>query len=92
MTEIRNLLQGLGQKFNAVQIPAKIGKNRLLLSTRAISDMIEKYCIDRLMIDYPGMVHPAKEGKAFDVVIETMPPFNINIKTELRGQYRYDAI
>jgi len=92
VTEIRNLLQGLGQKFNAVQIPAKIGKNRLLLSTRAISDMIEKYWIDRLMIDYPGMVHPAKEGKAFDVVIETMPPFNINIKTELRGQYRYDAI
>ena len=54
--------------------------------------MIEKHCIDSLMIDYPGMVHSAKEGKAFDVVIETMPSFNINIKTELRGQYRYDAI
>lgn len=92
MTEIRNFLQRIDQKLNAIQIPATVGKNRLTLSKRSISDLIEKYCIDILMIDYPEMVHPTKEGKAFDVVIDATPNFNINIKTEFRGQYRYDAI
>jgi hypothetical protein len=92
MPEIRNLLVGIGQRLNDIRIPARIGNHRLPLSTRSVSDLIEKYCIDILMTDNPELVYPAEAGKAYDVVIDTEPPTNINIKTELRGKYRYDAI
>jgi hypothetical protein len=92
MPEIRDLLVGIGQRLNDIRIPARIGNHRLSLSTRSVSDLIEKYCIDILMSDTPGLVHSAGAGKAYDVVIDTEPLTSINIKTELRGQYRYDAI
>lgn len=40
----------------------------------------------------PKLVHSAGAGEAYDVVIDTEPPTRINIKTELCGQYGYDAI
>ncbi len=91
--EIYNLLSTLDQELNAVKIPTRIGKNRLPLSTRAISDMIEKYCIDLLMNRYgQNMVSIAGKGKPYDVVIKGASPIYINIKTELQGQLGYDAI
>jgi len=91
--EIHRLIAGLGRELNAIQIPTKIGKSKLSLSTRAISDMIEKYCIDILMSRYgPNMVRLSEKGKPYDVVIEGESPLYINIKTELKGQLAYDAI
>lgn len=91
--EIDNILCGLDHGLNAAQIPAKIGQNKLPLSRRAISDLIEKYSIDILMNRYgQDKIHPAKKGKPYDVIIKGTLPSYINIKTELQGQLAYDAI
>lgn len=91
--EIQKFLTGLDHELNAIKIPAKIGENKLSLSTRAISDMIEKYCIDVLMNRYgQNIISIAGKGKPYDVVIEGATLIYINIKTEFQGQLGYDAI
>jgi hypothetical protein len=71
------------QYLNFICIPTKIGKYKIELSSRTISDVIEKHTID-YMIDYFGKDKVRfKNWRGYDVVL-SMPVETIylNIKTQ----------
>ncbi|MDO8734878.1 MAG: hypothetical protein Q7K21_06940 [Elusimicrobiota bacterium] len=64
-TKSKIILKEFTQKCNdhlsSVKIPTKIGKHKIELSSRTISDVIEKHTIN-FMIDYFGEDKAKKEG------------------------------
>lgn len=68
--------------LNSLQIPAKIGKHKIELSSRTLSDVIEKHTID-FMIDYFGKDKVKfKNWRGYDVIIITLEEtLYVNIKT-----------
>ncbi len=69
--------------LNSAQIPVKIGKHHLSLSSRTISDVIEKHTLD-YMIDYFGKDKVKfKNWRGYDVVIILLEEtVYVNIKTQ----------
>lgn len=69
--------------LNSVKIPVKIGKHKIELSSRTLSDVIEKHAID-YMIDYFGEERVQfKNWRGYDVIIILLEEtIYINIKTQ----------
>lgn len=69
--------------LNSVRVPVRIGKHKLELSSRTLSDVIEKHTID-LMIDYFGEDKVKfKNWRGYDVIIVTLEEtIYVNIKTQ----------
>lgn len=69
--------------LNSVQIPVKIGKHKIELSSRTLSDVIEKHTID-FMIDYFGEDKVKfKNWRGYDVIIILLEEtIYVNIKTQ----------
>ena len=68
--------------LNSLKIPVRVGKHKLELSSRTLSDLIEKHAID-LMIDYFGKDKVKfKSWRGYDVIIITLEEtLYVNIKT-----------
>lgn len=83
----RTILKKFAQKckshLNSVKIPVKIGKHKIELSSRTLSDVIEKHTID-FMIDYFGEDKVKfKNWRGYDVIIITLEEtLYVNIKTQ----------
>ena len=77
--------------LNSVKIPVRIGKHKLELSSRTLSDVIEKHTID-FMIDYFGEDNVKfKNWRGYDVIIVTLDEtLYVNIKTQEYNE-RLDA-
>jgi hypothetical protein len=69
--------------LNSLEIPLKIGKHKIELSSRTLSDVIEKHTID-FMIDYFGKDKVKfKNWRGYDVIIITLEEtLYVNIKTQ----------
>lgn len=80
---LREFTQECKSHLNSVQIPIKIGKHKLELSSRTLSDVIEKHTID-FMIDYFGEDRIRfKNWRGYDVIIITLEEtLYVNIKTQ----------
>ncbi|PIU83684.1 MAG: hypothetical protein COS68_02750 [Elusimicrobia bacterium CG06_land_8_20_14_3_00_38_11] len=70
------------EHLNSLQIPAKVGKHKIGLSSRTLSDVIEKHTIG-FMIDYFGEDKVKfKNWRGYDVIIITLEEtLYVNIKT-----------
>ena len=79
---LKEFTQKCKSYLNSVKIPVKIGKYRLELSSRTLSDVIEKHTID-FMIDYFGRDNVQfKNWRGYDVIIITLEEtIYVNIKT-----------
>jgi len=83
----RTILKKFAQKckshLNSVKIPVKIGRHKIELSSRTLSDVIEKHTID-FMIDYFGEDKVRfKNWRGYDVIIITLEEqLYVNIKTQ----------
>ena len=80
---LREFTQKCKEHLNSVQIPIKIGKHKLGLSSRTLSDVIEKHTIDH-MIDYFGKDKVRfKNWRGYDVIIILLEEtIYVNIKTQ----------
>ena len=69
--------------LNSVQIPVRVGKRKLELSSRTLSDVVEKHTID-YMIDYFGEDKVQfKNWRGYDVIIILLEEtIYVNIKTQ----------
>ena len=69
--------------LNSIEIPVRIGKHKLELSSRTLSDVIEKHAID-YMIDYFGEDKvQSKNWRGYDVIIILLEEtIYVNIKTQ----------
>lgn len=69
--------------LNSVQIPVRVGRHKLELSSRTLSDVIEKHTID-YMIDYFGEDKVQfKNWRGYDVIIILLEEkIYVNIKTQ----------
>jgi len=79
--ELRRVGRHLYSYLRSQRIPCAVGRHKIPLSKRAISDLLEKYCVDGLM----GMGNPIeyKAKTAYDVVIRlTGRTIYINIKKD----------
>ncbi|MBI3812959.1 MAG: hypothetical protein HY279_00630 [Nitrospinae bacterium] len=88
---LKEFIQKCKAHLNSVKIPVKIGRHKIELSSRTLSDVIEKHTIDYL-IDYFGEDKVKfKNWRGYDVIIifieETV---YINIKTQEYNE-RLDA-
>lgn len=74
--------------LNSVNIPVRIGKHKLELSSRTLSDVIEKHTIN-YMIDYFGKDKVKfKNWRGYDVIIILLEEtVYINIKTQEYNDY-----
>lgn len=74
--------------LNSAQIPVRIGKHKLELSSRTLSDVIEKHAID-YMIDYFGKDKVRfKNWRGYDVIIILLEEtIYVNIKTQEYNEY-----
>ncbi|MBI4378003.1 MAG: hypothetical protein HY578_02785 [Nitrospinae bacterium] len=80
---LKEFSQECKDHLNSVKIPIKIGKHKIELSSRTLSDVIEKHTID-FMIDYFGRNKVKfKNWRGYDVVIITLDEIlYVNIKTQ----------
>lgn len=71
------------EHLNSVKIPLRIGKHKLGLSSRTLSDVIEKHTID-FMIDYFGEDKVIfKNWRGYDVIIILLEEtIYVNIKSQ----------
>lgn len=81
-TILKELAQKCQQHLNSLRIPLRIGKHKLELSSRTLSDLVEKHTVD-FMIDYFGQGKVKfKSWRGYDViVIAPEGPIYVNIKT-----------
>ena len=82
-TKLREFTQECKDHLDYVKIPVKIGKYNIELSSRTLSDVIEKHTID-FMIDYFGKDKVKfKNWRGYDVIIITLEEtLYVNIKTQ----------
>lgn len=80
---LREFTQKCKEHLNSAQIPVRIGKHKLELSSRTLSDVIEKHTID-YMIDYFGKDRVQfKNWRGYDVIIILLEEtIYANIKTQ----------
>jgi hypothetical protein len=80
---LKEFAQKCKDHLTSVQIPVKIGKHKIELSSRTLSDVIEKHTID-FMIDYFGKDKVKfKNWRGYDVIIITLEEtLYVNIKTQ----------
>ncbi|MEK7846946.1 MAG: hypothetical protein AAB257_08295, partial [Nitrospinota bacterium] len=80
---LREFTQKCKNHLNSVKIPVRIGIHKLELSSRTLSDVIEKHTID-FMIDYFGEDKVKfKNWRGYDVIIITLrETLYVNIKTQ----------
>lgn len=80
---LKEFTQECKNHLNSVKIPVKIGKHKIELSSRTLSDVIEKHTID-FMIDYFGKNKVKfKNWRGYDVIIITLDEtLYVNIKTQ----------
>lgn len=79
---LKEFSQRCKDHLNSLEILVTIGEHKLLLSSRTLSDVIEKHTID-LMIDYFGEGNVKfKNWRGYDVIIITLEEtIYVNIKT-----------
>jgi hypothetical protein len=82
-TLLKNFALSCKNHLNSLEIPLKIGKHKIALSSRTLSDVIEKNTID-FMIDYFGEDKVKfKNWRGYDVIIITLvETLYVNIKTQ----------
>lgn len=82
-TILKEFAQKCKDHLTSAQIPVKIGKHKIELSSRTLSDVIEKHTID-FMIDYFGKDKVKfKNWRGYDVIIITLEEtLYVNIKTQ----------
>jgi len=82
-TILKEFAQKCKDHLTSAQIPVKIGKHKIELSSRTLSDVIEKHTID-FMIDYFGKDKVRfKNWRGYDVIIITLEEtLYVNIKTQ----------
>ncbi len=82
-TFLKTFTEKCKKHLASLQIPAKIGKHKLELSSRTLSDVIEKHTID-YMIDYFGEDKVKfKNWRGYDaIVILLEETVYVNIKTQ----------
>jgi len=80
---LKKFAQKCKEHLNSVQIPVRIGKHKIELSSRTLSDVIEKHTID-YMIDYFGEDKVQfKNWRGYDVIILLLEEtIYVNIKTQ----------
>jgi hypothetical protein len=80
---LKEFTQRCKDHLNSAKIPVKIGKHKIELSSRTLSDVIEKHTID-FMIDYFGKDKVKfKNWRGYDVIIITLEEtLYVNIKTQ----------
>lgn len=80
---LKEFTQKCKAHLNSVKIPVKIGRHKIELSSRTLSDVIEKHTID-YMIDYFGEDKVQfKNWRGYDVIIILLEQMvYINIKTQ----------
>jgi hypothetical protein len=80
---LKEFVQKCKAHLDSVQIPTGIGKYKLKLSSRTLSDVIEKHSID-YMIDYFGEDKVKfKNWRGYDVIIILLEEtIYVNIKTQ----------
>lgn len=80
---LKKFVQECKEYLNSVQIQVRIGKHKIELSSRTLSDVIEKHTID-YMIDYFGEDKVQfKNWRGYDVVILLLEEtIYVNIKTQ----------
>ncbi len=80
---LKEFAQKCKHHLNSAKIPIKIGKHKIELSSRTLSDVIEKHTID-FMIDYFGKDKVKfKNWRGYDVIIITLKEtLYVNIKTQ----------
>lgn len=82
-TTLKEFTQKCKEHLNSLQIPVKVGKHKFELSSRTLSDVIEKHTID-FMIDYFGEDKVQfKNWRGYDVIIILLDEtVYVNIKTQ----------
>ncbi len=80
---LKEFTQKCKDHLSSVKIPVRIGKHKLELSSRTLSDVIEKHTVD-FMIDYFGKDNVKfKNWRGYDVIIITVDEtLYVNIKTQ----------
>ena len=80
---LKEFAQKCKDHLNSTRVPVKIGKHKIGLSSRTLSDVIEKHAID-FMIDYFGKDKVKfKNWRGYDVIIITLEEtLYVNIKTQ----------
>lgn len=80
---LKEFTQKCKNHLNSVQLPVRIGKHKLQLSSRTLSDVIEKHTID-YVIDYFGKDKVKfKNWRGYDVIILLLgETIYVNIKTQ----------
>lgn len=80
---LKEFTQKCKDHLNSAKIPIKIGKHKIELSSRTLSDVIEKHTID-FMIDYFGKDKVKfKNWRGYDVIVITLEEtLYVNIKTQ----------
>lgn len=80
---LKEFAQKCKNHLNSARIPIKIGRHNIALSSRTLSDVIEKNTID-FMIDYFGKDKVKfKNWRGYDVIIITLEEtLYVNIKTQ----------
>ncbi|MBE0415071.1 MAG: hypothetical protein IBX36_00815 [Dehalococcoidia bacterium] len=80
---LKEFVQKCEGHLNSAQIPVRFGKHKLELSSRTLSDVIEKHTID-YMIDYFGEDKVKfKNWRGYDVIIILLEEtIYVNIKTQ----------
>lgn len=87
--EILRVFTGECRKhLNSVKMPIRIGRHKLELSSRTLSDVIEKHTID-YMIDYFGEDKVQfKNWRGYDVIIILLEEtIYVNIKTQEYNEF-----
>lgn len=80
---LKEFAQRCKDHLNSVNIPVRIGKHKIGLSSRTLSDVIEKHTVD-YMIDYFGKDKVQfKNWRGYDVIIILLEEtIYVNIKTQ----------
>jgi hypothetical protein len=84
---LKEFAQKCKNYLNSARIPIQIGRHKLELSSRTLSDVIEKNTID-FMIDYFGKDKVKfKNWRGYDVIIITLEEtLYVNIKTQEQNE------
>lgn len=82
MSWLEEIAGYIHEYLNEQDIVCAIGKNKLLLDKKAISDILEKYCIDALITEFGNNLE-AKKRTAYDFSLTLDgEEIYVNIKTQ----------
>jgi hypothetical protein len=94
--QLRQFADSCCKHLNEAQVQTSIGRHKLRLSTRTLSDIVEKLSIDH-MIEFFGQENVSfKNWNGYDVILAVPDKIYVNIKTneynrDLEGTWVFSA-